>query len=328
MKNSLKKNLDLELSSHLTRVFARQKPFIFGVLYFVNIFAFGFVYRFVPDSLTQAPDLGIAMYFSVITATTLGYGDIAPKLTHPFMPLLVSLQVLIGVALIGFFLNALSHRMSQEKDEEMQALEKTLKEEQVSKALILLRPIMEESLHILAELYKYTALIDKPSYKVNPKDFLNNEFSEQINKMIYYKRYDYVNYSEPMYEVFIRKNNNFLTNLDKYLVIFAHALPVPTLVTLTNLSRHGYYKIPEMYKQLHQHAVSQGQAKVYPDDYPTQSADVDRSNLNTILSYIDTLLKIVKEIDQRDPENPITMNIILRNDIRPRVGAGLHPSPY
>lgn len=310
------------------RIFARQKPFMFGILYFTNIFAFGFVYWLVPDSLTKALDLGTAMYFSVITATTLGYGDIAPKLTHPFMPLLVSLQVLIGVALIGFFLNALSHRMSQEKDKAMQVLENSIKEEQIFKALMLLRPIVDEGLRILAELYKYTALGDKPAYTVRPEVFLNKEFAEQINKMIYYKPYEYAQYSEPMYEFFIRKNNIFLTSLDKYLVIFAHALPVSTLVTLTNLSRHHYYEIPKMYKQLHQYAVSQGQAKKYPDDYPAQSKEFDKSNLDTILSYNFLILNIIKEIDQRSPENPMMMNIILRNDVRPRVGAGLHSALY
>ena len=48
------------------------------------------------------------MYFSVITATTLGYEDITPNLGNPFMPMLASVQILVGIALVGLFLNALS----------------------------------------------------------------------------------------------------------------------------------------------------------------------------------------------------------------------------
>lgn len=52
------------------------------------------------------------LYFSVVTMTTLGFGDISPK--SDIGRIVVSLQALSGVTLLGFFLNALSHARTLE----------------------------------------------------------------------------------------------------------------------------------------------------------------------------------------------------------------------
>jgi hypothetical protein len=52
------------------------------------------------------------LYFSVVTMTTLGFGDISPK--SDIGRIVVSLQALSGVTLLGFFLNALSHARALE----------------------------------------------------------------------------------------------------------------------------------------------------------------------------------------------------------------------
>ncbi|MVO14793.1 hypothetical protein GO984_03130 [Rhodobacteraceae bacterium CY05] len=46
------------------------------------------------------------LYFSTVTITTLGYGDIAP-VTHRGR-MLVALQTLFGIVFIGLFLNSLA----------------------------------------------------------------------------------------------------------------------------------------------------------------------------------------------------------------------------
>lgn len=46
-----------------------------------------------------------AIYLSVVTVTTLGYGDIVPK--SPLAKLLTSFQAISGVVLVGLFLNSL-----------------------------------------------------------------------------------------------------------------------------------------------------------------------------------------------------------------------------
>ena len=48
------------------------------------------------------------LYFSAVTATTLGYGDIAP--VTPLTRNLVTVQSIVGIVLIGMFLNALAQK--------------------------------------------------------------------------------------------------------------------------------------------------------------------------------------------------------------------------
>jgi hypothetical protein len=49
-------------------------------------------------------------YFSAVTITTLGYGDITPVTSTA--RLLVSMEAIAGVVLVGFFLNAVARRLS------------------------------------------------------------------------------------------------------------------------------------------------------------------------------------------------------------------------
>ena len=57
-------------------------------------------FRFDPN-LTHAPSILDFLYFSIITVTTVGYGDILPA--HTFVRLLVLFQVLFGLALLSKF---------------------------------------------------------------------------------------------------------------------------------------------------------------------------------------------------------------------------------
>jgi hypothetical protein len=74
--------------------------FIFALLYFINENGF--------KGLSGFSD---AVYFSVVTATTLGFGDISPS--YWVTKLLVSTQVLSSVLLVGLFLNSLSFAQSE-----------------------------------------------------------------------------------------------------------------------------------------------------------------------------------------------------------------------
>ena len=95
--------------------------FFFEILVFGESSKYGgfeFVLRTFVDSF----------YFSIITITTLGYGDITPlsilgKITSAF-------ESLSGIGLIGLFLNALSHRNAKEaQEEEQKVMRRELKEE-------------------------------------------------------------------------------------------------------------------------------------------------------------------------------------------------------
>jgi voltage-gated potassium channel len=84
--------------------------FVFLTLYSVLVMVFGGVYRLAsylsPEALfvvagePRTLEFGEALYFSIVTLSTVGYGDIAPLTTE--MRLLVSVQIVMGVLLMLF----------------------------------------------------------------------------------------------------------------------------------------------------------------------------------------------------------------------------------
>jgi voltage-gated potassium channel len=76
----------------------------------LNVIVFAAIYRIV-DRLSEAPDFLVAgeardisflesLYFSIITLSTVGYGDIVP-LSNP-MRVIISVQIVVGVMLLLF----------------------------------------------------------------------------------------------------------------------------------------------------------------------------------------------------------------------------------
>ena len=85
-----------------------------GGLYLLLIPIFGFFYWANPAFWPQPLTFVQSIYFSVITITTLGYGDITP--VTETARLLSSIQALSGIVLIGLFLNSVAHhRMESEE---------------------------------------------------------------------------------------------------------------------------------------------------------------------------------------------------------------------
>jgi hypothetical protein len=62
------------------------------------------------------------LYFSAVSATTLGFGDIVPVTTGS--RLLVTSEALLGVVIVGLFLNSLARRSSNDKKSRADELNK------------------------------------------------------------------------------------------------------------------------------------------------------------------------------------------------------------
>lgn len=77
------------------------------LIYLVVIFIFSYLYSLFPDQAFGGEKMSCVKYFylSVVTITTLGYGDITPE-TDPLM-LLTSTESLLGIFIFGLFLNSL-----------------------------------------------------------------------------------------------------------------------------------------------------------------------------------------------------------------------------
>lgn len=91
-------------------------PLIFGGIYLFLIPFFALILHFmdffkIVNNQILITDFGSALYFSAVTITTLGYGDILPfNMETRFI---VVLEAGLGVVLAGLFLNSLAHRQTK-----------------------------------------------------------------------------------------------------------------------------------------------------------------------------------------------------------------------
>ena len=81
------------------------KPLTYGIIYFSYIPLFGILYCIFPCLIKDLTIID-SLYFSVVTLTTLGYGDILPL--SPLGKIVVSIQTILGVVTVGLFLNSLA----------------------------------------------------------------------------------------------------------------------------------------------------------------------------------------------------------------------------
>jgi hypothetical protein len=87
--------------------------------YFMTIYGYALSYKFIsmsyPDAFTPNPlDLPTAMYFSVVTIATVGYGDVLPVKTAT--KLLVSTEILAGVSYSVFFFSILANLIREPRN--------------------------------------------------------------------------------------------------------------------------------------------------------------------------------------------------------------------
>ena len=122
-----------------SKTLAKQLPGYYGKWYLLSIPLFAAFYWGPLFELYNGKDRVEGyfqfLYFSAVTITTLGYGDITPT-NLPAM-LLTGTHSIVGVGLIGLFLNALSHQHSEEaqrkeRDELTKDFKNTVKEIEIS----------------------------------------------------------------------------------------------------------------------------------------------------------------------------------------------------
>lgn len=87
--------------------------------YFLTIYGYALLYKLIamnyPDAFSSKPlDLVTAIYFSVVTIATVGYGDVTPLKSAT--KLLVSTEILAGVAYTVFFFSVLAN-LIRDRDE-------------------------------------------------------------------------------------------------------------------------------------------------------------------------------------------------------------------
>lgn len=83
----------------------------FGVAILIVILVFAFIYCGNSASIKEVDGFGSALYFSIVTITTLGFGDMYPL--NGFTRAMVCLEVIAGVVFVGVFLNTVSEAQAQ-----------------------------------------------------------------------------------------------------------------------------------------------------------------------------------------------------------------------
>jgi len=101
--------------THLILAVGRCQPRFYALAYFALIPIFAAAYAYTPGLSLQCAQSDAcgkfqALYFSTVTITTLGYGDVIPK--GWATQAAAGMEALLGIVVIGLFLNSLSFAIS------------------------------------------------------------------------------------------------------------------------------------------------------------------------------------------------------------------------
>lgn len=101
---------------HFFHVVSNVRPLVWMGLYVLCVPVFALVYWWLPDAQFRIPDgagtdFGSWLYYSIVTITTLGFGDYTPA--HGWAQAVTAIEVMCGLVYLGFFLNAVGSMKSE-----------------------------------------------------------------------------------------------------------------------------------------------------------------------------------------------------------------------
>lgn len=163
------RNLSDDLK-HFFHVVSNVRPIVWIGLYVALTPVFALIYMALPDGQFRIPDgagtdFGSWMYYSIVTITTLGFGDYTPA--HGWAQMVTAVEVMCGLILLGFFLNAVGS-MKSEIDVESEVEKQRLVHEAQEKAK--LKKMIPIILHNINMFLSYCYAITTPLSKRNSED--------------------------------------------------------------------------------------------------------------------------------------------------------------
>ena len=101
---------------HFFHVLSNVRPIVWIGLYVAVTPLFALVYWILPEGQFRIPDenpmdYGSCLYYSIVTITTLGFGDYTP--THAWSQGVTACEVMTGLIVLGLFLNAVGAMKSE-----------------------------------------------------------------------------------------------------------------------------------------------------------------------------------------------------------------------
>lgn len=157
---------------HFFHLVSNVRPIIWMGIYLVFIPIFALIYHWLPDGQFRIPDNGImdygsCLYYSIVTITTLGFGDYTPM--GAGAQAVTAIEVGCGLLVMGFFLNAVGSMKSEiDVDAEIEK-QRQLHNARERNKLIQSIPIVLHNLNQYIEKCKNLAsLPDKAQKSANP----------------------------------------------------------------------------------------------------------------------------------------------------------------
>lgn len=101
---------------HWFHVVSTVRPLVWISTYVALTPVFAIIYWLLPAGQFRIPDgagtdFGSWLYYSIVTITTLGFGDYTPA--HGYAQAITAIEVMCGLVLLGFFLNAVGSMKSE-----------------------------------------------------------------------------------------------------------------------------------------------------------------------------------------------------------------------
>ncbi len=101
---------------HFFHVVSNVRPVVWIGSYIALMPIFALIYWALPDGQFRIPDgagvdFGSWLYYSIVTITTLGFGDYTPA--HGMAQCVTAIEVMCGLTILGFFLNAVGSMKSE-----------------------------------------------------------------------------------------------------------------------------------------------------------------------------------------------------------------------
>ena len=101
---------------HFWKVVSNVRPIVWICLYICLMPLFALVYYLMPGGQFRIPQdagtgFGSWLYYSIVTITTLGFGDYTPA--HGWAQAVTAIEVMCGLIFLGFFLNSVGSMKSE-----------------------------------------------------------------------------------------------------------------------------------------------------------------------------------------------------------------------
>lgn len=188
--------------------------------YVAVILLFAFFYLCLPSNQwggnERINDFLDAFYFSVVTITSLGFGDIYPA-AGTAGRFLVATEAILGILIIGFFLNDIAMSQTIRMDKKAKENEERKKRESAETRLELyfreLKPVIER---YLRGVYEVITPMNERKY---PEDFIHHTYSFQFKDLHeLYGRSLMMNneFSEPVVSIHLRDQDVIYQELKEF----------------------------------------------------------------------------------------------------------------